>query len=116
MLSLDLLKNGIVSSVINFGQPRTGDLAFSNFLKTKPEIVTWRVVHNRDNVPHWPFSGDKLNYYHVCTEVFEDADGDLKVCDSSCEDPTCGDQYSAREQRPSDHMTYLGLYLDCSSV
>ena len=53
---MDLVKAGFEVSMINFGQPRVGDLAYSNFAKTiLPE--SWRVVHNRDIVPHLPMSG-----------------------------------------------------------
>ena len=127
LLSMDLAKAGIASSVINFGQPRTGDAKYAQFVgqhfATSGFPETWRVVHNRDIVPHWPFN-QYLNYSHVCTEEWEDETGALRTCGSTsssdgfsvCEDPTCSDQFKPHEWRPDDHMTYLGLYISCDSV
>lgn len=113
LTSMDLLRHGIESSVYNYGQPRTGDAAYSAFVGDK--ISTYRVVHNRDIVPHWPFD-DRMGYYHVCREEFESEDGSLRTCNESCEDPMCSDQYAPHEWRPDDHMTYLGMYISCDSV
>ena len=117
LISMDLVAHGIPCSVYNFGQPRTGDANYSAYVKTKQsQLYTFRVVHNHDLVPHWPLDGDLLNYYHVCNEVFEDGNGNIKVCDDSCEDPSCSDQFKPWELRPEEHMTYLGLYISCDSV
>lgn len=143
LLSMELVAAGIPCTVYNFGQPRTGDLKYASFAttlaSTTAKLETWRVVHNRDIVPHWPFN-DGLGYYHVCTEEFEDEDGVLHSCGTTpiafsgasttgssaasgsrgyttCEDPGCSDQYDqVRDWRPDEHMTYLGVPIDCSSV
>lgn len=100
-------------SVYNFGSPRVGNIEFSNYVNTK--ITTWRVVHNTDTVPHTPLMKE-MNYYHVCTEVFENKDGDISICDTSCEDVTCSDQFSHSQLNADDHLVYLGLPVDCASV
>jgi len=113
LTSMDLLKFGIPNSLYNFGQPRTGDKAYSDF--ATPKVSAWRVVHYKDQVPHMPFTTG-MDYYHICREEFEDVNGSVKSCDSSCEDPTCAAQYTFLETNGDDHMTYLGLYMDCKSV
>jgi predicted lipase len=113
LTSMDLLKNGISNTVYDFGQPRTGDKTYSTFSTSR--VPTFRVVHNKDQVPHLPFT-TQMDFYHVCTEQFEDASGKLKTCDSSCEDPTCGDQYAFAQTNWDDHSYYLGMHVSCSSV
>lgn len=113
LASMDLVKAGYSASVYNFGQPRTGDINYASFATAK--VPTWRVVHNRDTVPHLPFT-EKMEFYHVCTEEFEDASGNLKTCNSSCEDPTCMNQYAFKETNTDDHLIYLGMSVSCSSV
>ena len=78
-------------------------------------------------MPHWPFN-QGLGYFHVCTEEFEDELGRLHTCGTtpassatsgltSCEDPNCSDQFDQpHEWRPDQHMTYLGVPIDCASV
>ena len=116
LISMDIIQRGIPCSVYNFGQPRTGDEKYSAFVGQQELLSTFRVVHNRDIVPHWPFAGDTLGYHHVCTEEFEDEDGSVKTCDSSCEDPSCSDQYQPHEWRPEEHMTYLGHPISCECI
>ena len=113
LVSMDLKAHGVSSRMINFGQPRTGDPAYAAFAGTHvPD--SWRLVHFQDPVPHMP--GLVMGYSHVCHEVYEDFDGSLRVCDDSCEDPTCGDQWPPLSWNDDDHMTYLGVYMSCSSV
>jgi hypothetical protein len=113
LAAMDLLKAGYGVSLYTFGEPRVGTKEFSAFTNSKLE--TWRLVHDTDEVPHIPFQS--MNYYHVCTEVFEDKNGQLRTCDSSCEDPTCADQYKYPfETNGEDHMKYLGLPISCDSV
>ncbi len=113
LTSMDLLKAGYPCSVINFGQPRTGDAAYAKF--ATPKVPTIRVVHNKDQVPHLPVTTG-MEYYHVCTEEFEDASGKFKTCNSSCEDPTCGDQYPLAQTNWDDHSIYMGHVMSCSTV
>jgi hypothetical protein len=123
LLSMDLLKEGIPSSVYNFGQPRTGDQKYANFVGSLEGITTYRVVHDKDIVPHWPFE-DYLNYYHACSEVFEDEAGALHSCgtgtaedgSATCEDPKCMNQYKPYQWRQTDHHVYLGVEVNCAAV
>lgn len=57
-----------------------------------------------------------MNFKHVCTEAFEDVNGNVKICNDSCEDPSCSDQFTISELDGNDHMTYLGLYMSCEAV
>lgn len=115
LTSMDLYKAGYNVSVIDFGQPRTGDAKYATFATNVLEIPTWRVTHNRDNVPHLP-TEKGMEYYHVCREEFEDANGQLKTCDTSCEDPTCAMQYKLSELDGADHLVYLGMNVTCEAV
>lgn len=113
LISVDLAARGLPNQMINFGQPRTGDPEYSAFANALVPDA-WRVVHYQDPVPHAP--GLLMGYYHTCHEVYEDVDGSVRVCDDSCEDPTCADQWSLKETNSEDHMTYLGIYMSCGSV
>jgi hypothetical protein len=113
LASMDLYKAGFDVSVYNYGQPRTGDKAYATFATER--VPTWRVTHNRDEVPHLPFTKG-MEYYHVCQEQFEDEFGNLRTCDTSCEDPTCADQFKANEVNGDDHLIYLGLVMSCEAV
>lgn len=113
LAAMDLVKEGYAVSIYTFGQPRVGTKEFSSFANSKLE--TWRVVHDADTVPHVPFEKG-MDYYHTCTEEFEDKNGNLRTCDSSCEDPTCADQYEFSQTSTKDHTVYLGLPVYCESV
>lgn len=114
LTSMDIVKAGIPTSVYNFGQPRTGDQMYAKFSNEK--VTTYRVVHDRDEVPHLPFT-TVMEYYHVCTEIFETSSGTLKTCNDSCEDPTCMDQYQyPTDTNGDDHLIYLGLPMNCDAV
>jgi hypothetical protein len=114
LTSMDLVKAGYAVSVYNFGQPRTGDKAYASFATGK--VPTWRVTHNKDCVPHLPLTTG-MEYYHVCREEFEDANHNLKTCDTTCEDKTCADQYSATQTNVDDHLLYLNLQISsCDAV
>ncbi len=114
LTSMDLLKAGIQNTVYNFGQPRTGDKAYATFATAK--IPTFRVTHNKDMVPHLPFTSG-MDFYHVCREEFEDASGAVRTCDATCEDKTCADQYAFAKTNTEDHLTYLGFPISsCKAV
>jgi hypothetical protein len=117
LTAMDLVANGVsVKQMYNFGQPRTGTKAFSDCTgKKMGNSDVYRFVHNKDDVPHLPTIG-YMDYWHVCTEVFEDVSGKVKVCDSSCEDPSCSDQFEGKELNPDDHMYYLGIHMTCDGV
>lgn len=113
LTGMDLIKANIPCRVIDFGQPRTGTQSYSSFSNKK--MSTTRYTHNKDRVPHLPFE-DKMSYYHVCVEKFESASGSVKTCNSSCEDPSCADQYAYNDTNWDDHGIYLGLALSCAAV
>ena len=92
-----------------------GTKEFSDCTSAKMTGDLFRVVHNKDDVPHLPLM-KYMDFYHVCTEVFEDENHNVKVCDSSCEDPTCSDQFKANELTGDDHLVYLGLSMSCGAV
>jgi hypothetical protein len=100
-------------AVYNFGQPRVGDYNYSRFVNNR--IPLWRVVHAKDLVPHVPPMDYGFDYYHSCTEIFEDSESNVRKCsDVNCEDPTCGQQYAMRETNVKDHDTYLGVAMTCN--
>lgn len=115
LTSMDLLKAGIpITSLYDFGQPRIGDKAYATFANSKLQI--WRVTHNADIVPHIPFT-TKMEFYQNCREEFENAAGVMKTCDTSCEDPTCTDQYAFSQTNADDHCNYMGIKnCDCKTV
>jgi len=103
----------------NFGQPRVGNKAFAEFATSK--LSMFRVTHNKDIVPHIPISLVRIEFYHSCTEVFENASSNVVTCNNVdeegvCEDPNCADQFELRETNIEDHLTYLGIPVDCDSV
>lgn len=112
LIALELSARNIESSIYNFGQPRIGDIKYSKFVNSKLKTL-WRVTHNKDMVPHIPFT-TALDYYHSCREAFENEKGDIVLCSSTdCEDKTCSQQYSLRETNTEDHLIYLGHNMDC---
>jgi hypothetical protein len=113
LTGMDLIKNGISCSVIDFGQPRVGTKEYSSFSAGK--MSTSRYTHNRDRVPHLPLE-EQMSFYHVCWEMFENSSGNVHKCDSSCEDPSCADQFAYADTNWDDHGIYLGLQLSCAAV
>ena len=90
---MSLIKDGFDVTMVNFGQPRVGDKKFAAFV-TANTHDSFRVVHYKDQVPHLPFNSYPLNFYHACTEEYEDLDGSVRTCSTSqCEDETCSDQW-----------------------
>jgi hypothetical protein len=53
-----------------------------------------------------------MGYYHA----FEDEYGNVRICDDSCEDPTCSDQFSDEELNKDDDHHYLGIDMKCDAV
>jgi len=108
--AVDLVHNKIVSAnkttVINFGQPRVGNLGFANFYNSK-RIKTYRFVNQRDVVPHVP--PKIFNFYHIAREFwFQRKTTAFVACDESGEDPNCSD--SQVDISVFDHVTYCGFH------
>lgn len=113
LTAMELYAKGIHSSVYNFGQPLIGDTAYAVFVNTKIDNL-WRIVHNKDMVPHIP--PEEFGYLHSCQEVFEDEKGNIKLCsETDCTDPTCSQQYDIKETNVNDHEIYLGHTMSCEN-
>jgi hypothetical protein len=77
------------------------------FLKTRVSNI-FRVVHNRDIVPHVPLISQ--NYYHPSFEILFDEDmNKYKICNDSGEDSSCSDSYYPNFS-PQDHLGYWEKY------
>lgn len=75
------LKFGKVAELYNYGSPRVGNEATAAFINSKLP-VKFRVVHNRDIVPHVPF--EVMGFTHIAFEVLYDEDmKTYKVCSES---------------------------------
>lgn len=105
-----------------YGQPRVGDY---NYAQLHDTVVpnSWRVVHQYDIVPHFPFcmSIYGCNYtnkpYHHGTEIFYNNNMsniyDYIVCKTD-EDEKCSNQYykyivPITEEMYYDHIYYFGV-------
>jgi hypothetical protein len=108
LTAMELVKYYPDVQLYNYGSPRVGTKAFSDFAGSKMTDA-WRVTHLRDPVPH--LAEMWLDYYHICTEEYEDAFGNIHSCNSTCEDPTCADQWATWQYRGPDHLVYLGITL-----
>ncbi len=73
---LRLNKDIPVNGLYTFGQPRTGDEEFAKAFNADFESRTFRFVNNNDVVTRVPFR--VLNYKHIGTFKYFDADGDLR--------------------------------------
>ena len=107
LTAMDMVRAGYDVSLYNFGQPRVGNKKYADYCqKMLPE--QYRHVHNKDMVPHTP--PEDLFFKHSATEIFEDVDGNLKVCSATDgEDKSCSDQFWSFQYGPSDHRSYLGM-------
>jgi hypothetical protein len=112
ILALELADDFPDISVVNFGQPRTGNPEFASHLNDVIGDYT-RVVHYKDIVPHLP---PQPFYKHSCGEIFEDHDGALTECSlEDCEDTRCSQQFSLLQTDASDHLYYLGHRVTCAN-
>lgn len=114
MIGMELMRDGEKPIVYNYGQPRTGEKKYGDFVNTVL-IEYKRVTHNKDIVPHVP-PIEEMEYMHSCGEVYENVDGVLKECSEvNCEDPSCADQYSLKETNGDDHGYYMGHEMSCKA-
>ena len=112
LLAMELEKEGILTKIYNYGQPRVGDSKYATFVNSVIK-ENWRTTHNQDSVPHVP-PMEGFGYFHSCREIFEDKQGSLKECSNiNCEDPTCADQFSLIHTNSTDHLYYLGHRVSC---
>lgn len=94
-------------SVINFGQPRTGNPGWADYFNQTVQGNRFRLVNWRDLVPHVP--PRDFGYEHFPYEIWELKNGTYLVCNGSGEDPSCSDSL-APDYYPPDHMTYMGVH------
>ena len=72
---------GNVKELHLFGCPRSGNQAYANFIKKSIPTI-WRIVHDRDIVPHVPMVSQ--DFYHPPFEVLFDHElKEFKICDES---------------------------------
>ena len=73
LTAMELINNGIHTTMINFGQPRVGDSTYAAYSNGKLE--QYRVVHDKDLVPHNPTMDWPLNFMHSKYEMWETSKG-----------------------------------------
>ena len=96
--------------VHSFGQPRIGNKALSTYAH-KTIDTTYRVVHNRDLVPHLPF--EWMDFHHSAYEVFfNEQMTDYKICAESGEDNSCSNKFYPA-YNPGDHDFYFYDTIHC---
>ena len=104
MAAIELqLKFNKVAELYNYGSPRVGNEHTAAFINLKLP-TRFRVVHNRDIVPHVPF--EVMGFTHVSYEVLYDEEmKSYKVCNESGEDPSCSNRFDPDYSFP-DHDIY----------
>lgn len=112
----DLIHAGYsISTLYTYGMPRVGNQAFEQWYTT---VVpgTFRVVHNKDPVPH--LAPENWGFHHMPYEIFYTKNYDQwKLCSVEGEDKTCSDQYLL-DLNVANHLVYLDFdmisnYLSC---
>ena len=89
-----------------FGAPRIGDVQLARHINNKiPNI--YRVIHNKDIVPHLPPDLPEFDYHHSAYEIFWNSDfTSYKTCSDTGEDKSCSNQYFPN-YTTGDHDTYF---------
>ena len=93
--------------MVNFGSPPVGDDKYQKFSDSILK-EQYRVAHYRDIVPHlhvgllWP------RYHHSGTEIYENRDGKMKICDGKGKFSFCADHVTAYNYKVKYHLHYLG--------
>lgn len=100
-------------TLYTFGSPRVGDLAFATYFdKIVPD--TYRIVHNKDLVPHLPQRF--LGFRHVSREIwyYGEAGAEFKQCNGG-EDDSCSNSVNLHvdEHSIKDHAMYLDQPMGC---
>jgi len=105
LISLDLINLSNLPVIeYSFGSPRVGSPEFAEYYSSSGISESWRMVHNKDIVPHLPVL--LVGYQHVPIEIWEISDT-FKQCDNSGEDPNCSD--SVKIPSINDHLFYMGI-------
>ena len=88
----------------HFGGPRIGNAAMAQYVKTKVDAI-FRVVHNKDIVPHLP--PESFEYHHSPVEIFWDEHfTKYEVCNDSGEDKNCSNKFFP-DYSAGDHDIYF---------
>ncbi|CAM9526756.1 unnamed protein product [Discosporangium mesarthrocarpum] len=99
-----------LAPVYTFGAPRLGNGAFAAFAASQG-FPMYRVIHNRDPVPHLPFTS--WGYVHPPQEVlYDQSQANHTLCSTGTgEDTSCSDRFSMALDllRVDDHLNYLGV-------
>ena len=94
--------------LVTFGSPRIGNIEFVNDF---PKIVSYRITHYYDIVPHVP--QQFLHYNHIPHELWYNEDNtELKDCNDMNleEDPLCSNSCGPIHcTSTSDHLNYLNI-------
>ncbi|CAK69576.1 unnamed protein product (macronuclear) [Paramecium tetraurelia] len=85
-----------------FGLPRVGDTAYYNYFSSFTKVTHFRVVHEKDVVPHVP--PQNFGFNHVDREIWYHR-ASYTVCQLD-EDPNCSD--SVLIPSVADHSFYMG--------
>jgi len=117
LTALDLQGAGIGPvSLYNFGSPRTGDVAFSEWASSFLQDHN-RVTHHKDIVVHTPPYG---KYQHISNEWYEPDNSASPINIDACsgyEDPDCSYQFYVGSI--DDHLWYMGVTMGtggCSQI
>eukprot|EP00762_Andalucia_godoyi_P003894 ANDGO_05693.mRNA.1 Lipase len=97
-------------NVYNYGQPRVGNAAFAEW--SEQQLTSYyRLVHNKDIVPHVPPTlSASISYIHGGVEMFYNEDFSSVVQCMLGEDEHCSDAHI--DDSIPDHLDYLHTPLD----
>lgn len=101
---------GYAMEMYNFGCPRVGNTAFSEWFG-KQGFDTFRITHHKDMVPHTPMHE---RFTHISGEWYHESDidaSDIHACKNGPEDPDCSYQWHMTSI--DDHLLYLGTCTSC---
>ena len=103
-LELQIAFPNKISFTYNYGCLRIGNGNFVNFLKSKITSI-YRVVHNKDPVPHLP--PYDFGFIHPANEIFYNEEmTSYTVCNDSGEDKACSNK-EVPILDPKDHTFYF---------
>eukprot|EP00053_Salpingoeca_punica_P008450 m.75848 g.75848 ORF g.75848 m.75848 type:complete len:284 (+) comp14613_c2_seq5:213-1064(+) len=113
MLNLGL--DGARVTIVTFGEPRVGNMLFSQIVHNHIGTI-FRVTNHNDVVPHVPTRS--MGFYHEPQEVWihttQQSVNTLSFCTAEDgEDPACAD--SSLADSVHDHLYYLNATLDTSA-
>jgi len=95
--------------LVTFGQPRTGNQAYSTLMDS---LISYkvRVTHHRDPVPHVPLRSS--NWFHHSTEAFYDNNMSVGSTYQVCpgDSNQCSDKYTI-DPCTGEHTHYYGHYI-----